>query len=225
MKLSLRVSILSIATAASIFIALPAFAQTTVSTPVRPSATARPSAISRGTTATSTAARLAFMKNRDNTEITSRISALNNLSSRIGSMKNLSDSEKASLSSDMQSEIGNLTSLQSNISVATSAPEVGTYSKSITQAYRIYALVVPQGSIAAAADRINTLVASFNAIISKIQMRVSSLSTSNPNASAINLALSDLTAKVFDAGTQATAATSEVANLARQRRPIDFDVE
>ena len=129
-------------------------------------------------------------------------------------MAKLSDSEKSNISSELQAEISSLTSLQGNINNDTSTTTLGSDMKSITQAYRIYALIVPQGSITAASDRVNTLVASFTTIGAKLQTRISAMSASSTAMSSITSALADFSSKVSDAGTQAIAAAAEVANLA-----------
>ncbi len=178
------------------------------SSTIRISASARAAMI-----ASTTAARMAAMRTRDNTEIGNRVTTLNDLLSRIESMARLSDAEKSNFTSEIQSEISDLTSLQSNIGTDTSTTSLGSDSKSITQAYRIYALVVPQGSITAAADRINTIVTSFGTLETKLQTRITAAQTAGDDISAETSALADFTAKVSDAGTQAAAASSEVANL------------
>jgi len=222
MKNLFRTISLSAAIAGALFIALPASAQMvapTVSASARAAFAARasstrPFAGERAAMVASTsAARMATMKSRDNTEIGNRVTTLNNLMSRIRGMAKLSDAEKSSFSSEIQSEIGNLSSLQTNIGADTSTTSLRTDSQSITQAYRIYALVVPQGSIVAAADRINTIVTSFTTVGTKLQARITATETAGADVSAETSALADFSAKVSDAGTQASAASSEVANL------------
>ncbi len=222
MKNLFRTISLSVAVTGALFIALPVSAQTVVPTVsasarvtfmARASST-RPFAGNRAAMAASTsAARMAAMKNRDNTEIGNRVTTLNNLLSRIQGMAKLSDAEKSSFSSEIQSEIGNLSSLQTNIGADTSTTSLRTDSQSITQAYRIYALVVPQGSIVAADDRISTMVTSFQTVAAKLETRITAAQTAGDNMSVETTTLADFTAKVSDASTQASAASSEVANL------------
>ncbi len=166
-----------------------------------------------GISASTTAARLTAIQERSYTEIQNRETTLNNLVGRIGSMKNLSDSEKSSLSSGIQSELGDLSTLKGNIGMDNSTTTARADSASITKAYRIYALVVPQTSIVAASDRVNTLVTSFNTIVTKLQTRITAAQTAGNDVSALSSALSDLNAKLADATTQAAAATSEVKGL------------
>lgn len=213
MKNFLGTLTLCLAAIGAFALALPASAQTLgVSASVNASVTARPLAGRLASTtraigarmamsASTTAARIAQAQQRADTEIQNRITTLSDLASRIEAMVKLSDSEKASLSASLQSEITNLTSLGTHIDVDTSTTTLRSDMQSITQAYRIYALVVPQGSIIAAADRINTLVTSFTTIGTKIQARDSSAD------------LTDFNAKISDASAQASAATAEVANL------------
>ena len=154
------------------------------------------------------------IKERASAEITNRVTTLGNLLSRIESMAKISGSEKSSMSSDIQSEISNLSSLKTNIGADNSTTTLRSDAKSITKAYRIYALVVPKTSIVAAADRVNTLVTSLTAIGVKLQTRITAAQSSGADVSSTTSALLDFNAKVSDASAQASAATSEVANLA-----------
>ena len=130
--------------------AAPAFAQTASSTR-RAGVRAR-----TGTNASTTAAREAQMVKSADTQITNRINALNALETRVNAMQKLSSTEKSSLSSQIQSQITTMTALQSQIATDESdnnTSSLKTDIQSITKAYRIYALILPQGTIAAAADR------------------------------------------------------------------------
>jgi chromosome segregation ATPase len=157
--------------------------------------------------------RITTVQNRSDSEITARINSLNSLVTRLGSMKNISSSQIATFTTDIQTEIANLTSLKAAIDADTSTSTLKTDYQSITQSYRIYALVEPQVDITAAADRVLTLSTDFSAIVPKIQSYVNTAQTNGTNVSAAVSALADLSAKTSDATTQANAAVAEVAGL------------
>jgi len=152
-------------------------------------------------------------QNRSNNEITARINSLSNLLARISGMKNITDSQKAAFSADIQTEIASLTSLKSSIDSNTSTTSLKTDYQSITKSYRIYALVEPQMNITAAADRALTLAADLNTVATKLQAYVTTASSTGTNVSAAVSALADLSAKTADAVMQANAAITEVAGL------------
>ncbi len=151
-------------------------------------------------------------QDRGEKQIQARVEALNRLLTRVGTMKNLSDSQKSALSSTIQSAITDMTNLEAKIKADTTAAELSADLKTIAPEYRIYMLVMPQTSVLSAVDRINTLVASLKTIQSKIQSRVSSDSALSGNAS-VSASISDMTAKLSDALSQAAAAQAEVEAL------------
>lgn len=150
---------------------------------------------------------------RSDNEINNRIEALNKLLVRINAMTKISVSQKSSFDSSIQSEIASLTALKNSIDTDTSTSSLKTDLQSITKSYRIYALIIPQASITAAADRVLDLVSSFNTLSTKLQGYITTAQSNGVNVSSAVSAMSDITAKVADAGTQANAAISEVAGL------------
>jgi hypothetical protein len=148
-------------------------------------------------------------------EITRRVDALNALVTRITVMQKLSADEKTSLASSVQAQIGTLNDLQTKITAdAASTTALRADAQSITSSYRIFALIIPQGAIIAAADRVMTIVDAMNALGVKLQARIaSSTGLADFNASTTASAYADFTAKVTAAQTQAQAAANEVAAL------------
>jgi ribosomal protein L29 len=157
--------------------------------------------------------RITALQGKSDTEITNRIDSLNKLLARLNSMVNISASEKTSMSSSVQTEIADLTTLKTSIDSDTSSTTLKTDYQSITKSYRVYALVLPQASITAAADRVLNLVLNFNALAAKLQGYITTAQSSGTNVSSAVSAMSDITAKIADASTQANAAVSETAGL------------
>jgi hypothetical protein len=165
-----------------------------------------------GTTAVKTpAVSIATLISRADSEINQRVQSLNDLLSRIGLMKKISNDKKNNLTSSVQNEITELTALKAKIDADTSLPTAKTDYQSITKSYRIYLLVLPQTRLVAASDRVLTIVDAMNAVGVKIQLRISALT--GTNVAAINQIFSDFTAKIADASAQANAAVSEVSGL------------
>ena len=162
--------------------------------------------------ATNAAVRIKKSIQNSDTAITQRINKLNALVTRLNSMKNLSDTEKSTLATSLQNEVSQLTTLKAKIDADTVAATLKTDVQSITKSYRIYALVLPQASIAAASDRVLTIVGLMSGVQTKLQTRIAQL-PSTDNTTAIQTAMSDIAAKLADATTQANAAVTGTAPL------------
>lgn len=145
--------------------------------------------------------------------INGRINSLNNLLTKIQSTKNISDADKAMIASTTQNEIATMTALKSKIDADTSTTTIRADLKSITADYRVYALVEPQIRILAAADKINQISSLMTATESKLQTRITALQSAGKDVTSLNSMISDMTAKITDAGTQASAAVSKTATL------------
>jgi len=149
-------------------------------------------------------------KDRANREIDRRVAALNKLNNRVGEMVKVSASEKASLSSSIQAQISILNALKIKIDADTDATVLTTDIKSITSSYRIFLLVIPQGAIIAAADRVETVADLMTTLSAKLQTRIAATSTIDASATTL---LADMNAKVSAAAASAVAAQNEVSAL------------
>ncbi len=148
------------------------------------------------------------MTDRGDDAIQARITSLTNLQTRINDMKNLSDSQKASFSATIQTQISAMNTLLAKIKSDTSTTTLREDLKTIAPAYRIFALVHPQLTILAAADRVGTIVTSLQTLATKFDARIAAHANADASAK-----LADLRAKIADASTQASAAASLVVNL------------
>ena len=154
------------------------------------------------------------MLDRGNKEIDVRVAAMNELSTRIQSMVHLTDSEKSALSANFSNEISALNTLKTKLTTDTDKATLRADVASVTKAYRVFALVEPQGRITAASDRIISIVTTFQTINAKLAVKITAAQTAGHDVTALNAALADMTAKATDAQTQAQAAVSGVVSLA-----------
>ena len=200
--------------------ALPALAQTT-GLGVGVNASASVSAVGikarLGANASTTlSARSKNIVNRANEEIVRRVSALIALGARVSAMARLSATDKSNLSTTVQSQITEMTTLHTQIAAdaaANNTSSLKTDVQSITSSYRIFILVIPQGAIEAASDRVLTIVGMMNDLATKFSTRIQMAQSAGNDVTAAGAALADFNAKVSDANTQATVAASEVASL------------
>ena len=158
-------------------------------------------------------ARITKAKERAHQEITRRITAMQELSTRIQGMARVSDASKASISSTLQAQISNLTTLDAKIAADTDIDTIKTDIKSITSSYRIYMLVMPQGRILAAADRSKTVAANLTTFSGKLATRITEAQTAGKDVAALNSLLADMNAKIADITVQADAAIALVSGL------------
>jgi len=207
----------SIAAGAAVLIsglALTAFAQTGIGVGVNASASA-----AVGTTGVTVSAKVQAAittgVNRADTEITRRINALNALSTRVNAMVKLSSGEKASLASTIQTQISAMNTLQAQISTdaaANSTTSLKADIQSITKSYRIFALIIPQGAVEAASDRVLDVSGMLGTISTKLQTRISAL-PSGTDTTSLNASLSDMNTQIANANASTNTAVSETANL------------
>jgi len=145
--------------------------------------------------------------------IDQRIAAMQKAEARIDAAVKLSASEKAELKADIDQVIADLTALKTQIGSDTSTTSLKADASSITKAYRVYLLVLPQTAIAAASDRALAIAAQMDALEVKLEARISAAQAAGTDVSAMQASLADFKAKVVDAKSNATAAAAEVKNL------------
>ena len=171
-------------------------------------------AINGGSAGATVNVRLSKVLTRSDTAILARIASLNDLNTRIQAMSNVSVEAKANISNQIQGNISGLTSLKAKIDADTSETTALSDEKSILGSYRIYALVLPQGYIAAASDRILTIAGLMTNISAKLEARITADRTAGKDVSAMESSLIDLNLKITDAKLQASTAETRVAPLA-----------
>lgn len=152
-------------------------------------------------------------KERANQEIDRRIKALTDLAARIGTMQKVTDAFKQGVNATVQNEITALNALKAKIDADTDTATLKTDIQSITKSYRIYALVIQQIRIAAAADREVVLVSMMSTFGSKLQARIQTAQQSGSDVTALMTSLNTMAAKLQDAQAKAQAAVSISATL------------
>jgi hypothetical protein len=191
--------------------ALPALAARSTLTPE--TTTAVKTAVKADTTVSKDATKITDLQTKAGKEIDRRIAALNQLSARIASMKKTTDAQKAALTTTIEDQITTLSALDAKIQAETDLATLKTDIQSITKSYRIFLLVLPQGSITAAGDRALSLVDSMTAIATKLETRIATAKTAGSDVSVLEASLADYNAKLADAKTQVQAAIDAISKL------------
>ena len=169
-------------------IALPAHAVSTKASGSATTATAQ---------AAANQARLQLIISRGNLEIERRLATLNTLDSKISSATKLSASDAATLTSTVNSDTAQLTTLKAQLDNATTVNSAVTDAQSIITDYRVYALVVPQVDLVKAADDQQTAETKLSAFATKLSARITAAQQAGAtNVAAMQATLSDLTSHV-----------------------------
>lgn len=153
------------------------------------------------------------LKAKAEKEINRRITALNNLITKVGALKKLNSDQKASLITQVQAEIANLTALKTKIESDTDLPTLKIDVQSIVASYRVYALFLPKINILAVSDEILNISDKLSSISAKLSTQIQETQTSGKDAASISATLSSLQNKISDAKTKAQNAQNLIMPL------------
>jgi F0F1-type ATP synthase membrane subunit b/b' len=164
-------------------------------------------------------ARVTNLKAKADAEINRRLTTLNNAVNRINNAKKLSAADKASLTTLIQSDITNLTTLKAKIDADTDLAVLKTDIESIVKDYRIYAMAMPKVELIALSDAILSNSDNLNNIITKFQDLINKAQSEGKDMSKAQTALADMQAKLADAKTQAQSVHDSVMPLTPEGYP------
>lgn len=158
-------------------------------------------------------ARVTDLKTRADNEITRRINSLSTLTTKLGNMKHLTSTQITSFTTEVNTEISNLTALKAKIDADTDITTLRADVKSIVTEYRVYYIFIPQITILAAADRALNVVDMFNALYTKLQQRIQEAQTAGNNVTTLTTTLSDMQTNITNAQTTANQIITMVLPL------------
>lgn len=158
------------------------------------------------------------LRNRANQEIERRIASLTKLIERINLLKRLSNDQKISFVSQVQTEITSLTTLKTKIQSDTTET-LKTDAKSIVKSHRVYAFFIPQIHVLVASDALIYSADQATELATKLESRIQEAQTQGKNVTNLTTALTDMTAKITDAKEQASSAATTAMNLTPEGYP------
>lgn len=158
--------------------------------------------------------RVTNLQTRGAAEIDRRLTSLNSWLGRINANPNLSPTAKTNLAGTIQAEVTSLTALKAKIEADTELVTLRADVKSITDSYRVYALVLPQTALTVTANRVEMTAAKMATISAQLETELEG-NTSKP----AQTALTSLKAKVASALAAATKVQTAVLALVPQGYP------
>lgn len=177
--------------------------------------TTEPAAKSTAPTTTEAAQRLATVIAKGDQEITRRQATLTTLNAKITAATHLTESNKASLSSQVNAEAAGLTALKTKLDSETTVDAAHADAKAIFDGYRVYALIVPKIALIRTADSEQATAARLTSLAAKLQTRITAANKSTD----LQTTLNDMIARANTATTTASTVEAKVLNL----QPTDYN--
>ncbi len=146
-------------------------------------------------------------------EIDRRLAALQALAARINAMTKVTPELKANINTVVQNQTQTFGQLKAKIAADTDLVTLKADVKSITDSYRVYALLIPQAHIIAASDRVVTLNNMLNGIGLKLKARLESAQAAGADVTALGTTLVELGTKIDSANAHAQAAVNGTVSL------------
>lgn len=153
------------------------------------------------------------LQTRAQAEIQRRITSLTELSSKISSIKRLSATQKTSLTTQIQSEITSLNTLQAKIKADTDPAVLKADVQSIVTSYRVYALFMPQIRLLTASSVLMETADKMSSLSANLQTRITAAQAAGANVSSMQASLTDMNAKIADANIQGNAIIASITPL------------
>ncbi len=152
-------------------------------------------------------------------EITRRLTTLNTLASKINGATKLSASDKATLLSEVNTEIGGLTALKAKLAAETTFAGAKADANSIHTDYRVYALVVPKVQLLRVADDQLVVEAKLTDLIAKLQVRITIAQGKGKDTASLQTKLNAMKTQLANAQAISAAVQAKVLPL----QPGDFN--
>lgn len=159
------------------------------------------------------AARLAKLKAEAKREITMRVNSLTKLFAKINAAKKVSPDYKATASSTIATTISSLQALGTKIEQGTSTEQVKLDTASITKAYRVYNLLIPQIGVMTKANEILTQGETLASTTLSLRDRSAKALAAGKDVTVINATLADADAHRASSTMLVVQAISSITSL------------
>jgi len=153
------------------------------------------------------------LKSLANKELARRIDALQKIITKINEVKRLTPAQKASLVSQVRTEIASLTALQTKIQGDTDLVTLQADTQSVIKDYRVFALFIPEIYLITSANRVLDIADNMSSVAGKLQARITEDKAKGDDVTKLQTLLTDMNAKIADGKTQANNAINLVLPL------------
>lgn len=157
--------------------------------------------------------RLSDVISRSNTLISSRITSLNSLLTRIQNDNRLTSDQKNSLITNVQSVIAGLTTLKTKIDADTDVQTAITDEKQIISSYHVYAVLEPKVSSLIIINNMQAVVTRLQTIVPQLQNLITTLQTQGKDVSQLTPLLTDISAQIHTITTTLSTDATTVQNI------------
>jgi hypothetical protein len=151
-------------------------------------------------------------RDRGEREVDRRITILTDLNAKVQDMGKVSGAGKDAIAGMVQAQITALEALKAKIG-SDASTTLKADLQSITRDYRIFALIIPQGHIAIAADKIHASASLMTTLSGKLSTRLTDAASGGKDVAKLQATLSGIAAKIADANATADAAVALTADL------------
>lgn len=151
------------------------------------------------------------LKSKAIQEIDKRLTGLTSLISKITNIKKLTDSQKSSLTSQINTEITNLKDLRTKIDGDKDLSVLKTDVKSIVTSFRVYLFFMPKVELLAFADKLGNIADNMNNLTLKIKTNIDNVKAGNNDV--ITESYSSYQTKLAEAKQLILAAQNELIPL------------
>ena len=151
--------------------------------------------------------------NRSNTLITNRITTLNKLSTKVQSDNRLSDNEKTTLSSQLQTEIGELNALKSKIDTDTDVTIARTDERLIITDYYVYAVFEPKIRLTIIINNLQTVTSNVQALVPQLQNLINTYKSQGKDVTQLQALLNDISSQLQTINTTLNNDSTTLSNV------------
>ncbi|HWY78870.1 MAG TPA: hypothetical protein VNW29_00775 [Candidatus Sulfotelmatobacter sp.] len=130
------------------------------------------------------------------TLITSRLASLNEIISRIQNDKRLSDSEKNSLNSEIQTAINGLTALKTKIDGDTSITTARNDEKQIITNFYVYAIFMPKIRLLITLNNLQAITANVQTLVPQLQNIITTFKSQGKDVTQVQNLLNDIATQI-----------------------------
>jgi len=169
--------------------------------------------------AETTAAHIAAIQARGNTDISARITSLNTLATNVAATKRLTSAEKTSLTAAIQAQTSALSSFNTKLTTDTDVDTAKTDFQDIFSEHYIYAFYLPTTERVVAADDEGQAASTLTSLVTTLQGYINTAQTKGNNVASLQASLNDMQAKAADATTESTAVITSLSALSASGYP------
>ncbi len=151
------------------------------------------------------------LKDRAISEIDRQIKILQELSTKIPNLTQLTADEQSTISTQIQTEITNLQTLKTQVGANTNDATLKTTIKSILSSYKNFSLYAPQVRLLVAAEAMDAMANRILEVGKKIEARIAG--SDSEYATKVSQILENMNAKLNNAKAQSNAITAAISPL------------